>query len=155
NWAVIENNRINSYVIINHGTSHVMCRNNLVKRNDWACFIVEGWDETYKRGNSDITIINNTGMNKGARGSFLRVQSKVDGLTLRNNLYIAPNLKQQNDTGAVWVDDKDLSSFRAIANNVWPAVMKGANYVSGMGGFVTADKWTSTPGVKEDRFETL
>jgi hypothetical protein len=157
-WAVVENNRISSFVYINHGTEHVICRNNLVKRNDWACFVVEGFDETYNRGNSDITIVNNTGINKTGRGNFLRVTGKVDGITLRNNLYIAPKLNlTDNFSAPVLVDDDSLRGFRAIGQNIWPDLQgfKGVNYVKGWGGYVTPEKWLADSCVKEDKFQTL
>jgi PKD repeat protein len=157
-WAVIENNQIDSYVYINHGTDHVMCRNNLINRNDWACFIVEGYDEQYQRGNSDITIINNTGVNRGARGNFLRVTGKVDGITVRNNLYIAPHLKLEDNLSApVFVDEGGLSSFRESSGNIWPDLQgfKGVNYVKGLGGYISEKKWLDEAFVKGDRFQTL
>ena len=158
NWAVVENNCVDSFIYINHGTSHLICRNNLVRRNDWACFIVEGYDEEYQRGNSDITIVNNTGINKSVRGNFLRVTGKVDGITLRNNLYIAPKLSLKDDFSApVFVDDQSLDSFREIANNIWPDLQgfAGVNYVKGLGGYLTEEKWLGDPKVKGDRFQAL
>ena len=157
-WAVIEDNKIDSFVYINHGVEHLMCRNNIVRRNDWACFVVEGYNEQYQRGNSDVTIENNTGINKSVRGNFLRVTGKVDGITLLNNLYIAPKLKLEDDFSApVFVDDTGLGSFRQIAGNIWPDLtgFKGVNYVKGMGGYITEDQWKQSPTVKDDRFEKL
>ncbi|HEX3355834.1 MAG TPA: PKD domain-containing protein, partial [Tepidisphaeraceae bacterium] len=157
-WAVIEGNEINSYVYINHGTDHVMCRNNLINRNDWSCFIVEGYDEKYQRGNSDITIINNTGVNRGLKGNFLRVTGKVDGITVRNNLYIAPKLKLTDNWSApVYADPGGLSSFRESSGNVWPDLkgFKGVHYIIDLGGYISEKKWLDQAFVKGDRFQTL
>jgi hypothetical protein len=158
NWAVIENNHINTFIYINHGTSHLVIRNNDIRRNDWACIVVEGYDAEYSRGNSDIWIENNTGLNKSIRGNFLRVTGKVDGITLRNNQYIAPKLSLKDDLSApVFVDDDSLASFREISNNLWPDLkgFDGVNYVKGLGGYLTEEKWLKEPVVKGDRFETL
>jgi hypothetical protein len=154
-WGVIERNRINSWVQVVHGTDHVMIRNNVIRRNDWSCVEVEGYNETYKRGCSDVTIANNTGVNAGAKGFFLRVTGAVDGVTLANNLYVAPKIPGgKSDAAAVWVNQKDLSSFQSIAHNIWPLCKNGlVNFVNGAG--VSPDAWLQMPPVSDDRFESI
>ena len=83
---------------------------------------------------------------------------KVDGITLRNNLYIAPKLSLKDDLSApVFVDDQSLDSFREISHNLWPDLkgFVGVNYVKGLGGYISEDKWLGESKVKDDRFETL
>src|SRR6185369_8262196 len=87
-WGVIENNVIDSPIIIEHGASHVAIRNNILKRTGYEAIIIEGFDKTYNRGNSDIVIENNTAINDTTKGNFLRVDSVVDGITLRRNVYV-------------------------------------------------------------------
>src|SRR5205823_14909997 len=111
--AVIERNRIGSWVQIIHGTDHVMIRNNLIRRNDWAAIEVEGFNETYNRGCTDVTIVNNTGVNPTGRGFFLHLTGRADGITLANNLYNAPKLPGGQALACpVYINCNDLGSFR-------------------------------------------
>jgi len=155
-WGVIERNRINSWVQIVHGTDHVMIRNNVIRRNDWSCVEVEGFNETYQRGCADVTIANNTGVNATARGFFLRVTAPVEGITLANNLYVAPKLPGgKGDAAAVWVNQSDLSSFKSISRNIWPNCKSGVvNFVNSAG--VSPEQWLKmSPPVSVDRFESI
>jgi PKD repeat protein len=154
-YAVIERNRIGSWVQVIHGTDHVMIRNNIIRRNDWSAIEVEGYNETYHRGCADITIANNTAVNIGARGYFLRVTGPVDGITLANNLYVAPKLPGgTSNAAAVWVNQSDLSSFKSIVSNLWPACGGGAvNFVNNAG--VTPAQWLAMPPVSDDRFRNI
>lgn len=161
-YAVVEDNLINSLVQVFHGTSGVMCRNNTINRNDWIAFIVQGYDSTYQRGSGDITIANNFVTNRGARGAFLRVTGKVDGITLRENTYIAPKVAPDGEgSGAVCVYGQDLSSFREIARNIWPVPGEsGKMFYIGPSmvkqwAYLTPEQWLKLPPVKGDQFKPL
>src|SRR5256885_17256273 len=101
----------------------VMVRDNILHRNDAAGFEVDGFNSEYGRGVVDANIVSNTVINDGDKGNFVWVGGDVNGITLTNNLYVAPHLLAgPYATAPVYVADSDLSSFRLIKDNVWPAV---------------------------------
>jgi hypothetical protein len=161
-WAVIERNHVESWVSFNHGVEHIIARNNIVHRSDWAAFLVEGYNSDYGRGVKDATIANNTAINRGSRGNFVRVEGQVEGLTLVNNMYIAGKLQPgERGAAAVYVEDEDLRGFRDIAHNIWPTcggapMTEGAvHYVGrvsgGRAGYRTPPQWDQYPQVRHDR----
>jgi PKD repeat protein len=92
-WAVIEGNTIlNTPIRAYCGAHHVMIRNNIIHADGTQAIILEGPDKD-GRMNSDIRIFNNTAIDNAATGAFIKVWGHVDGIELKNNLFIAPNLK--------------------------------------------------------------
>jgi hypothetical protein len=166
NVAVFENNRVHTAFYINHGANKVTIRNNLIRQADTRAINVQGWNGDYQRGTSDAFVLNNTGLRKDEKGGFIRLESRVDGITLSNNAYIAPDLAPgSHGTAAVFVAGDDLSSFRAIENNLWPRAKPdnyadgGVNYVWAKGtdrrGYKKPADWNALPPVKNDRFDDL
>lgn len=164
-WAVLEGNTTDaSLMLVLHGTEHLMLRNNIFKRTNDAAVELQGFNGNYGRGVVDVAIVNNTGVNTGSRGNFLRVGGNVNGIDLVNNLYLAPSLVTGNAGSApVAVTDSDLSSFRTITGNVWPmpTIQKyaegGINYVysywSNQDGYRTPQEWEAFGQVQKDHFE--
>ena len=151
-------------MIVEHGAENLMLRNNVFRMdNSWG-LQVEGYNSTYKRGVKNITIANNTGINYGTKGSFLQVASGgVDGITLVNNLYVAPSMTTGTSGAApVFVYENDLADFDLITNNVWEKTGMdsyaegGINYVFGYwsdrSGYRTPDEWNAMSGVGTDVF---
>jgi hypothetical protein len=164
NWVVVEQNDIHSPIRIEHGAEHVMVRNNLIDYDGAAAFQVEGFNTTYQRGSSDLYLVHNTVLNSKETGSFIQLLGPVDGITMTNNLYIAPNLKPgEFQAAAVTVCESDLSSFRLISDNVWPAA-KGMAYAQGginfigkamqSAGYQDPAEWEALPQVKHDQFKS-
>ncbi|HEX8521002.1 MAG TPA: PKD domain-containing protein [Tepidisphaeraceae bacterium] len=161
--VVLEYNQINSDVQILHGAEHIMCDNNVV----WGetNFRVDGWNSAYNRGVIDLNIINNTGINSGDHGNFLLLNGEATDVTVTNNLYVAPNLVTgQWGAAPVYVTDNDLSSFRVIKDNVWPAVNAitwaegGSNFIGTSmvaGGYRTPAEWESWSQVEHDQFQNV
>ncbi|MEA2709745.1 MAG: hypothetical protein QOF78_2346 [Phycisphaerales bacterium] len=168
NWSVFENNTINrSRFIVLHGANHTMFRNNVVKvlDNDWGIEI-QGFNTEYNRGVSDVEVVNNTMINNGAAGNFIRVSGAAEGISVVNNLYVAPHLLTGTGGAApVFVYDNSLSSFDKITNNVWamPTMNKyaegGINYVwpiwSNAAGYKTPAEWNALGVVGTDYFEDI
>jgi PKD repeat protein len=168
-WCVVENNQSSSNILVVHGSEHTMVRNNVVRRNDWVAFTVEGFDERYQRGCIDVTLANNTGINNSDKGSFLHVTGAVDGLTVINNLYVAPKLAPGNAGAAplrVASDARTLDGrIRLCSHNVWPACAqngstRGINYVGPAGSnkppdYLTPKAWLQLPQVEDDVFENV
>jgi hypothetical protein len=164
NWAVVEGNRmIDSTGIIAHGAQHLVFRNNVSSTKDHQSYMVDGYNTTYARGVVDLTFANNTGYNSGTASNFIKVNGKVDGITLLNNLYIAPNMKPGAYTAApIYVTGSDLSSFRKISGNVWSTATPfdyaqgGFNYVysywSNSAGYRTPAEWNNLGPVLTDFF---
>jgi hypothetical protein len=161
--VVLENNKIISDVQILHGAEHIMLDNNVVYGA--TGFGIDGYNAQYQRGVSDLNIINNTGINSGDRGNFLIVKGSVDGITLTNNLYVAPNLVTGSwGSAPVYVTDGGMNSFRTVKENVWPAVNAiawaegGSNFIGTSmvaSGYQTPSEWDSWSQVDHDLFQAV
>jgi hypothetical protein len=127
-WAVIESNTLtNTSVLAYPGAHHVMIRNNIIRNDASAAITLQAPDED-GRHNSDIHILNNTAINNGPTGAFLKVWGYVDGIELKNNLFVGLNLKAgTSGAAAVNLAETDLRSFTAISHNVWPMFAGGGS----------------------------
>ncbi|HEX3357834.1 MAG TPA: PKD domain-containing protein [Tepidisphaeraceae bacterium] len=163
NYAVVEDNLLNTESFTLHGAQHVMYRNNISTTDGFPSYNIEGYNSTYHRGVVDATYLNNTSINHGAIGNMFLVGGAADGLTIENNLYIAPNLTPGFGQAApVLVYGSDLGDFNEITNNVWAVghiltyAQGGMNYIwpswSNALGYMTADEWNSHPQVGTDVF---
>ncbi len=164
NYAVIEGNLLNTESFTLHGAQHVMYRNNVSTTNGFPAYNIEGYNTQYQRGVVDATYVNNTAINNSTGGTMFLSGGSADGLTIENNLYIAPNLTPgMGQSSPVIVYLSDLSSFDAITNNVWAIghilayAQGGMNYIwpgpgSSAKGYMTADEWNSHPQVGTDVF---
>lgn len=165
-YAVVENNRLGTTLFINHGADDVVVRNNLIRKNDSAAIQVAGFNAEFNRGTRNLSIENNTVTNAGTRGGMLRVGSRVEGIRLLRNVYVAPQLETgTHGSAAVYVSADNLAWFSEIAGNVWPFAkptayaQRGVNYVwpswSDQKGYLDPDEWTAMQPVKGDRFIDL
>ncbi len=149
NWAVIESNILSGTSIVAYpGAHHIMVRNNIIHDQIGQAMILQGPDPQ-GRMNADFHILNNTATNSGTIGSFLKVWGHVDGIELKNNLYVAAGLKVGSDGSAVVnTAERDLSSFTAIENNVWPMFGNGECVISNH--VLSMKDWLGTAPVKDD-----
>jgi PKD repeat protein len=149
-WSVIESNTINHTSVLAYpGSHHVMIRNNIFHGDNTKSIELQAPDED-GRFNSDIHILNNTAINNGGGGIFLKVWGHTDGIELKNNLFVAPNLKPGvNGTAIVNLVEADLSSFTAIGHNLWPDLGPGCAFIMN-GKPVTFAQWTAMSTVVDD-----
>lgn len=166
-YGVIEDNHSHGALIhIDHGSEHVMVRNNVVERNDSQGFRVEGFNTSYNRGVVDLTIMNNTVLNNGTTGRFLWVQGAVDGIKLKDNLYVAPRLVTgAGGSAAVYVSQSSLSSFTEIDGNIWNVPAQVLNYADGgymfvgstysTSGHLTPTEWNAMSQVGDDYYRNI
>ncbi len=153
-WAVIENNTVkDTYIVANPGSHHVMIRNNVVSNDKLQAIQLQAPDKD-GRNVSDVHILNNTAIDNGTTGAFLKIWGHVDGIEMKNNLLVAPKLNVgANGAAFVNTNEADLGSFTEIANNVWPDSKQSRG-----NGFLIAGKtrtttdWASLPQVKDDAF---
>ena len=127
---------------------------------------IEGYDATYNRTSKNVSILNNTGINNASQGKFVNVDAGVQGATISNNLYSAPNLFAGTyGTVSVWIDDGSLSSVNKIDNNVWAdprysGWADGYMYVTTPGpmgneGFKKAGEWLAYGKIDKDVFSNV
>ena len=164
-YVVIEDNMLNTFIHLGHGTDHVDIRDNVLNDDNNAAIQVPGWSDQYDRGTSDVTITHNTGINNSANGKFLEVNGAVSGFTVTDNMYVAPNFVTGNFQSApIQIKNKDLTGFTLIAGNVWPAptilanANGGINYVGDAGtnaGYKTQADWENYAQVKDDQFQDV
>jgi hypothetical protein len=166
NWAVVEDNTFHgtSFISVCHGTNHMMVRGNVFNQIGGMDITVDAPSSVYNRDVEDLTITNNTAINNGTKGTFLWVGGPVAGITLTNNLYVAPNITPGvGTTSGVYVNGNSLSSFREISGNVWPTAhpnsyaQGGVNFVGASmssSGYRDAAEWNALPQVGDDTFES-
>ena len=122
---------------LQHGAEHVTLIGNTIYRDDQVAFDVIGWNAEYGRGNRDLRFERNVVVNNGTMGNFLLVEARTEGISLTDNVYVAPYLRPGNfGTAAVFVNGSDLSSFTKIDGNVWPSTTRGTAYANGGINFV-------------------
>ena len=168
-WCVIQDNQLtDTFVAADPGSDDIMIQNNVVLANTIAdsAFQVAAPDAD-GRVSTNITIRNNTVVQAGVSGNFLKVGGWVNGISLTNNLYIAPQLQVANNGAcAVYVNGSDLSCFSKIADNVWPTDTVptgkwgsgGVNYVGTQytsSEFVTPATWLGYSQVSGDALEDV
>ncbi len=164
-WCAVEDNHLtDACVSIDPGTHHALIGDNAVTTAAGeAVFVFNGTDSS-GRTSADVTLTNNTVVDGGTTGSLVRVQGWVDGITLTNNLFIAPHLQVGNQhSAAVFVANADLSCFTRIANNVYPSAVDtavpggGVNWVNaslyGSDGYVSAATWLDYSEVSGDTLQ--
>jgi PKD repeat protein len=156
-WCVIDSNTLtNTGVLAYGGSRHILIRNNIIRWDGNTAITINGAPTS-----EDITIVHNTAINNSELGAFFRLWGHVNGITLSNNLFVAPRLTPGvKGSSAIGIDETDLSSFSEISHNVWPDAGsdKGVCIVgTGKkgGGLVAPQKWNSLPGVKDDRFASV
>jgi hypothetical protein len=163
-WGVVQNNRLdNIFINVRLGTEHVVFRNNYIhvkgdEEGDWGFFLAcdkPGYDSVRKI--ADVRIEHNTVVNDGNIGQFLVVQaneSQPIGLTLKNNLFVAPNLRRSLGRGwSVFLFEKDLSGFSDVEGNVWPAGPAALHHWNKADH--TPDEWAQQPMVSHERYEDV
>jgi hypothetical protein len=164
-WVVLEGNEFNSLLILRSGSEELMLRNNLHRRDGSYAIEIEGYDYDLDRGVKNVTIVNNTVVNMDENGNFMSVRDGARGITLANNLFLAPNLVTGSyATGAVRVFDNlsSLRSFAHIGNNVWGDPEKKTQAHGGVafvapefpysGGYRTPTQWNALAQVATDYF---
>lgn len=166
-WVVIQNNVVNgSSIYLHHGAEHVMIRNNAITRHGAAGITIEGWNGTYSRGITDVYVLDNTGVNNDIHGNFLKLLNHTDGVTMKRNLYVSPNLVTgEHNSAVIYVEESNLSSFRVISDNIWSAPSAksyadgGYNYVysywANSAGYLTPDEWNAYAVVGDDVFQDV
>jgi PKD repeat protein len=168
NWAVVEGNTFHdsAFLSVCHGTNHMMVRQNVFNQDAGGMAItVDGYSSVYQRDVEDLTITQNTGINTGTKGTFLYVGGAVKGITLTNNLYVAPNITPGVGTASgVYVNGGSLSSFRQIDGNVWPTANPNSYAQGGVmfvgasmssSGYRDAAEWNELTQVGQDSFQSL
>ncbi len=157
-WAVIENNRLTDTGIVAYpGSHHIMIRNNIIRNDKYQAIQLQAPDNA-GRINGDIHILNNTGIDRGTSGTFIKLWGHVNGIEMKNNLYVAPDLKVGiGGTSAFNTAEKDLSSFTEISHNLWPAFTASGSDDEYMVANQkhTKSEWTHLPQVKDDAFADI
>jgi hypothetical protein len=164
-YGVFDGNTFDTKVAIDHGAERIMFRNNVIKSGETA-ILIEGRNSSYDRTTNDVAIVNNTVINNNDTGRFISVEEGAVGVTLANNLYVAPNLTTGSGASAsVYVHGDDLSSFKSIGNNVWAKAESnlwaqgGQNYVwpswSNASGYRDAGEWNGMSQVGTDYFSDV
>ncbi len=166
-WTVVEGNYVNNYSMeVLPGTHHLMVRNNVFNiTNDTDIAIVPSRDGLTS---ADLSFINNTGITNGTGGHFLYMYggSPAGMVTLRNNLWVAPNAVGGNGASAVFIADTTMKGIAISANNVWqlpntanPWGLGGVMYVYPQWGFqqgyLNPAKWAAQPNVTHDTFANV
>ena len=132
-WAVWENNTFDvREITLKHGAEHVDIRNNLFAMNNNRSIYIEGFNSTYGRTNTDITVSGNVSVNNGDRGEFLHVAKGAKAIEVTDNVFVAPNLKVADwGSAGMSIDDNNLNGIVKIARNTWPTGRNSSGWLDG------------------------
>lgn len=165
-WVVVEDNHVFNYSMqILGGTHHLMVRNNVFTVTDDADITII---PVYKGMTSaDISIINNTGITNGTGGHFLYMYGDAPAglVTVKNNVWVAPNIIGGDGASAIFVADTNIKGFSIVANNVWQMPTTANTWGHGgvmyvypswgyQQGYLTPAQWAAEPNVSHDTFTT-
>jgi hypothetical protein len=165
-WIVIEENQIlDATLILGHGSEHMAVRDNVISKTNGIAIDMKGWSDQYNRGLKDVYVVHNTVLNGGKTGKFMKVGGAVDGVTVSNNLYVAPHFETGSyDAAPLQILCSDLSGFRVICDNIWPdaTILQyadgGINYVgtnSGSSCYKTPSEWEAYSQVRNDQYKDV
>ncbi len=88
--AVIQGNIVNNVSInVMPGSDDISIRNNVITRGGGTMIDVSSTDDM-GHTSGDIQILNNTGIDNGTTGNFVIIEDHTYGVTLANNLFVAP-----------------------------------------------------------------
>jgi PKD repeat protein len=164
--AVIEDNQLTDTMIyVMAGAHNAMIDGNVINNTTGQAIVIDGEDSS-GRISSNITIVNNTATTTGTSGNFLMVDGWATGITLTNNLWVAPNIKLgSNGTAPVYVNYASLGGFTLIGDNVWPDPVSAGTWAQGginfvgsswaSSGYQTPAEWNAQPAVEADTFENV
>jgi hypothetical protein len=157
-WGVLQDNRFdNIFVNVLLGTEHVAIRNNVVRVDGMYAFRVScdkpGYHDVRKV--LDVRIENNTAINAEPKGQFLYLNGRPIGMTVRNNVYVAPRLGEGNapNAAAVYTTAPDLDGIDVLENNVWPGGPHVKNYLNKAP--VSKQQWWKNRQVKGERYAAV
>jgi PKD repeat protein len=137
-WVVVAGNTIDSYLDVQAGTAHIRVENNLFQNDDIALINVDAYIPSYNRIVSDLQIVNNTAIDAGQWGEFIKLYGQANGLVVDNNVFDAPNIQYGwYDASDIYIAQNDLSSFDQIDDNVWPT--SGTSWSTGGVFYVSAE----------------
>lgn len=163
----------NATMNITDGISNVLLEDNVVTNNGGVAFyvqptesyLVNGANIYANRNISNLIIANNTAYNNSQNGRFVSVSSAGldNSITLKSNLYIAPNLKPGgNSTATVYVGASNLNQFKSISGNIWNTTTLNAGkqfYIFPTWwdptGYITTAAWSSNAKVSGDVFSNV
>jgi len=170
-WVVIEDNRCDDVGIqLYAGSHHVMIRGNVVNRyasvKAGPAIALFGPMDGNPRQSGDVYVEHNTGIEKRAAGSFLKLYAAMQpgSVTVTDNLWVNANFTAGNNSSSgIYASEDNLASFREISGNVWATpkasanwATDGVNYVGSTwgkrGAYKTADQWNAMPEVGTDYF---
>ena len=154
NVAVFRNNRGTSRFEVEHGSNHVHIEGNDIAVDDDTAMELNGWDERYGRGSSDVVVQGNTLRNGGEIGRGVHVQSRIEGLTVRGNTYAAPKLVQGGYNSGGFLSEVDPGENWTIEGNTWPAASPRAwprGIVNRMNkDWLTISQWQALPVTRDE-----
>lgn len=120
-WAVIEDNEFDTRMQVDHGASHVMIRGNVFAETNRSPVEIEGWNSVYRRGTSDVRVVDNLALSSG-RVFVKLVGGTVTGLKQSDNGFAA---SVADDTP--WAEEgfSSPTQWQAIST-IYSATLKAA-----------------------------
>lgn len=128
-WGVVENNEtFKIFVNFRPGASHIAFRDNVMHYDDGLAINIETKYANVARLTQDLRIDHNTMVSTSKKAIFLQLDGPAKDISVTNNLMVAPNIQWVGaEAGAVIIAGTDLSSFKAISDNIWPVIPSSSN----------------------------
>ena len=163
NCVIEDNNLTGTQIFLQAGAHDAMIANNVISNNGGQAIFVTGSDSE-GRTTQDITIENNTATDTATAGNFIEVTAGASGIVMKNNLWVAPNIRV-GSYGTAPVYAASMTAFSDISGNIWPAPNTAGTFAGGGINFVGAEmitanfesptQWNSLSPVHGDLFESV
>jgi hypothetical protein len=170
-WVKLDGNTINNTEVELHGSvTNTMVSNNLTNLSGiYPQYQILPTDDMGRQMNN-VTLENNTGVLTGQVGTFLDIEgnSPAGALTVKNNLFSAPNLLEGDDMSAsVFISGNSAAAVALFSDNIWASASSqfagysgAVNYIAPANVlqdnyYLTAAQWDALPNVLGDQFETI
>lgn len=162
-WVVFDSNTATGIEFqVGPGTDHLMFRNNVSYISGGQAFNINAYNSEYGTNVSDLTIANNTAIDSGTTGNFLKTSSAgATGVYVVNNLFVAPSLEIGiNGSFDVYLNATSTEGL-TFSHNVWavgiptredPAAEMYMDDDLSMAGMLSGAQWNAEPGVSDDHF---
>ena len=165
-WVVFDSNTaIGMEFQIGPATDHLMFRNNISFISSGQAYNINSYNSEYDTNVSDLTIVNNTAIDSGVSGDFLKTSSAGEtGVDVVNNLFVAPKLEIGiNGSYDVYITASSTAGL-TFSHNVWavgvptredPAAELYMSPDLSMSGMLSPAQWNAEPGVSDDHFASV
>ncbi|MEM8874696.1 MAG: PKD domain-containing protein [Planctomycetota bacterium] len=149
--AVVRSNVSDTTFELKHGAESVRFSGNLLHTDNQPAICIEGFSAAFDRGVTDIDLYDNTAVNLGEHGNFLRIDGPAKNVRLTGNRYLAPRLRPgSHETAVIFILDDNADAIVGMTDNHWPDTRDRNHAFAGDGLHYVWPTWSDQRGYVRD-----